>query len=76
MFEFENDTFEDIYYSRFIASWIKSGGGKIDYRFKEWLSSLTINDKKIPEDVIQRIYYLGTNGKMELEGNVKWFLKN
>ena len=72
---FENKTFEGIYYSRFIASWINEGGGKCDYRFREWLRTLTINGKAIPEEVIKEIVNLGSNGKMELEHIAKKFLK-
>ena len=30
----------------------------------------------IPEEVINEIYYLATNGKLELQDNAKLFLKN
>lgn len=72
---FENKVFEGIYYSRFVASYVKVRG-KIYYdEFTDWLKSLTINGKKIPEDVIYDIYDLGTSGKLELETNLKNFIK-
>ena len=73
--DFENKVFEGIHYSRIIASW-----NKIVWRHKEivekynermefvnWLSTLTINDKKLPDDVIRDIINLKYNGKLELE---------
>lgn len=67
----ENKDFEGIFYSRFIASYVKVKG-KIYYNeFKEWLSSLNINGKTMPESVILEIADMGTNGKLELEENLK-----
>lgn len=74
--EWKNGVFEGTYYSRFIASWNNvEFAGKIDHRFKEWLRSLTINGKKMPEDVVQDIFNLATNGKFELEKQVYGFVK-
>lgn len=70
---FTNKEFEGIYYSRFIASWVKKKG-KITWEFQEWLKSLTINGKRIPDDVIQDIYNLGTCGKLELETSAMKFI--
>lgn len=69
---FENKVFEDIHYSRFIASWMKTRG-KVNADFKDWLSSLVVNGKHIPDEVVQDIYNLGTNGKLELETSAKLF---
>lgn len=71
---FENKVYETIYYSRFVASWIKAGGGKLDYRFKEWLKSLIINGKHIPDEIITEIYNYAENGKLELQEHAKMFL--
>lgn len=73
--DFENKVFEGMHYSRIIASW-----NNIVWRHKEivekynermefvnWLSTLTINDKKLPDDVIRDIINLKYNGKLELE---------
>lgn len=70
---FENKIFEGIHYSRFIISWVKSGG-KVTH-IRSWLRQLTINGKTIPEDVIDEIYDIATNGKMELESNAAKFLE-
>ena len=72
---FENKTFEDIHYSRFIASWIRAGGKKCNYRFEDWLKTLTINGKAIPDEIVKEIVDLGSNGKMELEHVAEKFLK-
>lgn len=72
---FENKDFEGIYYTRFIASWYNVGGKKIRFNdeFRSWLKTLTINGKSIPEDIIDEIIYLATNGKLELEVNARNF---
>ena len=52
MNEFENKIYERIHYSRFIASWINQGGKfdrKGQIQFGDWLDTLTINGKAIPE---------------------------
>ena len=70
---FKNKTFEGIHYSRFIASWTNVGG-PMNWRFKEWLKTLTINGKSIPEEVVNDIYNLASNGKLELETQAKIFI--
>ena len=75
---FKNKNFEGIYYSRFIASWHNVNGelsNRSSWQFEDWLRSLTINDKKIPDDIIREIVELGTNGKMELEHSAYEFIK-
>lgn len=71
---FENKIYEGIYYSRFVASWTNEVGS-ITHDFKDWLRTLTINGKKIPENIIQEIYEFGCNGKLELELSAKGFYK-
>lgn len=73
---FENKIFEGIYYSRFVASYVKVRGKINPIEFEDWLRSLIINGKKIPEDVIFDIYDLGTSGKLELEESLKYYLKH
>jgi hypothetical protein len=73
-FMFKNEKFEGIHYSRFVVSFAKAGG-RLDYRFRDWLEQLIINGKNIPSDIIDDIYNYGTCGKLELEGNAKLFLK-
>ena len=71
---FDNKKFEGIHYSRFIASWTNEVG-PVFYEFKDWLRTLTINGKKIPESVIDEIYEMGSTGKLELELSAKAFYK-
>lgn len=51
--ESENKMFNGIHYSRFIITWIKSGGN-VKY-MRKWLKSLIINERPIPENVINDI---------------------
>lgn len=70
-----NKEYEGILYSRFLASWIHEGGSN-DFRFGEWLRSLVINGKNIPEEIVNEIidfnYYFV--GKCELESEARKFL--
>lgn len=81
---FENKLFEGIHYSRFIASWYRSGGKRICSHvdsekrpndFVRWLKTLRVNDRELPEDVINDILEMATNGKMELEFNAYNYIK-
>ena len=72
---FENKAINGyVYATRFIASWIKVGGqlrtGKDIKDFKDWLKSIG----EVSEDDIDRIVYLATNGRLELEDHAKRFL--
>ena len=71
---FTNKLYEGIYYSRIVASWTNKRGA-VTPRFKKWLKTITINGKPIPEDVIDEIYFFGTNGKLELEESAKRFIE-
>lgn len=73
---FENKTFEGIYYSRFVASYVKVRGKIYLDDFRAWLRQLIINGKQLPDDVIRDICELGTNGKLELESNLKMWIKS
>lgn len=79
MDEFKNDLINGIHASRYIVSWVKSGGSlkgsRRNSKFVEWLKSLTINGRSLTEEEIDRIYHLSSNGKMELEHLAKEFLK-
>ena len=77
---FENKkTTKGIYYSRYIASWLRIGG-RIPGRgkrfqnvqlFTRWLSEVEgLNEKEIAD-----ILFLAENGKMELEDSAKKFLE-
>ena len=72
---FENKIYENIYYSRFAASWVRAGGGKFNWRFKDWLKQLVINGKYIPEEIVNEIYNYAENGKLELETNAENFIR-
>ena len=72
---FENRIIEGIHISRFVASWVNEGG-KLNFRFKEWLATLTINGRKLTDEEIQDIYNFGSNGKLELEASASKFLNN
>ena len=80
MRDFENGKVGDIYYSRFIASFIKmknkvEGGYDIDNRFEEWLRTLIIDGKPISEEAISDMMFMMENGKLELEISAKEYLK-
>lgn len=75
--EWENKIYEGIHYSRFIVSYAKAGGYLGRRReFECWLHTLTINGKPIPDEVINDISFLATNGKLELEDSAREFLKD
>lgn len=61
------------YESRFIASWVREGGG-LRYvedikDFYNWLISLGLT-----EEQANHIKFLATNGKLELENSARKFL--
>lgn len=71
MYEFENKTVNGIYYTRFIASYAKEGGDVFDGdEFRSWLRHLGLK-----EEDVRGIYFLATNGKLELEVNAKRYLR-
>ena len=75
--EWENKIFEGIHYSRFIVSYAKVGG-ELNKRwlFEDWLRTLVINGKVIPEEVIDEIGFIASNGKLELQTSAREFLRN
>lgn len=73
---FENKIYENIYYSRFIASWYNAGGSNKRSDFVEWLKSLIINGKPIPKETIDEIASLFSNGKLELETRAELFIQS
>lgn len=64
-----------VHYTRIIASWMKeaSSFGMKRYiyedQFRRWLETLGLTEEEQYD-----IYYLATNGKMELESNANKFL--
>ena len=64
------------YATRFIMSWVRSGGtfgkhGKGYDDFRKWLESLELKTEDI-EDIM----FLAQNGKLELEISAKKFITN
>lgn len=72
---FENKVAENgTYFSRYIMSWIRSGGDRQMSKygqFGDWLRSLG----HLSEDEIDDICLMAGNGKLELETSAKMFLK-
>lgn len=71
---FKNKVINGIHCSRYVASW-KATGLKTNYLFKLWLEQLVINGRKLTEGEVKFIYNFGTNGKLELESDAKFFAK-
>ena len=77
----ENKIVRGIHISRYIASWMKSGGtfdrspwcGEI--AFKAWLGTLVIDGEHLTEDEKRQICNYADNGKLELETSAKLFLR-
>ena len=71
---FENGNFNGIFYSRFIASWVRKGGmlktGHDISMFRCWLTEIGCDD-----ETVDKITFLASNGKLELENSAERFLK-
>ena len=71
---FENGDFNGIFYSRFIASWLRKGGmlktGHDISMFRSWLTEIGCDD-----ETVDKITFLASNGKLELENSAERFLK-
>jgi len=70
---FNNKKFEGIHYSRFIASWTNVNGA-IGPEFRDWMGKITVNGRKIPDNIIEEIYDMGTCGMFELEVSAAAFI--
>ena len=72
---FENKlTHNGIHYTRYIMSWIRSGGDLNlckSSNFAKWLKE----SQQLTDEEIRDICEIATNGKMELEDSVKLWLK-
>ena len=70
---FENGNFNGIYYSRFIASWVRKGGmlktGHDISMFRSWLTEIGCDD-----ETVDKITFLASNGKLELENSAEKFI--
>lgn len=64
-----------LFYTRVIASWVRTKYGKGDPEFKKWLRTLIINGKPLTDEMIDDICFLKDNGKMELEESARRFIK-
>ena len=75
MYNFENKIANgtEIYYSRFIASYLKAGGNLKRYSrtFRHWLESLGLD-----KEDIRNIEDMAYDGKLELQDSAEKFLKN
>lgn len=71
----ENKKINGVHATRFIASWIKSGGDLYSCEgfegFTNWLKSLGLSEEDIHD-----VHEIATMGKLELEYLAKQFLKN
>lgn len=72
---FENKLIREVHVSRYIASWINSGGdlsrntgGRFD--FADWLESLGLD-----KDEIRYICNYADNGRLELQESAKAFIR-
>lgn len=74
MSDFENKVSScGIHYSRYIASWYRSGGdfGNPDTDgFKLWAMSTGVSKEEADD-----MWFIATNGKMELEDSAEAFLR-
>lgn len=70
---FENKLVNDIYETRYIASWLRAGGNLYYLEdvadFRRWLESLGLKKAEI-----SNIVHLATVGKMELEKSAEEFI--
>ena len=70
---FENGNFNGIFYSRFIASWVRKGGmlktGHDITMFRSWLTEIGCDD-----ETVDKITFLASNGKLELENSAERFI--
>ena len=72
---FENKQINGTYATRFIMSWLRSGGvlskkGTGYSEFEKWLKSLGLSD-----DDVDYVVVLASNGKLELEVSAKDFIQ-
>ena len=72
----ENVKIKSVHATRYIMSWVKSGGilratGEGYYDFSQWLKELGLSTSE--RDIVLEI---ASNGKLELEANAKIFDEN
>ena len=69
----ENPLINDIYASRYIASYTNEIGTVYPTPFRQWLKSLIVNDQPLSEEDIEFLVDRAMNGKLELEEHVRRF---
>ena len=74
MVRFENSIIKGVHASRYIMSYLRSGG-EIRYsdKFREWLKALPL---ELTDEEMDHIVEMYSNGKMEFEFDASQFLKN
>lgn len=77
---FENKLIHGVHISRFLASWLKIVNDRYLYwswkDYINWLKIITFDGEHLTKEEIIDIFNFSTNGKLELENSVKWFLDN
>lgn len=86
---YENKLIRGICTSRYVASWIKSGGTmkryinktdpkhrRIESYFADWLRTLVIDGGHLTEEEVRYIANYADNGKLELESSAKNFISS
>lgn len=70
-----SESIRNIPITRYVASWYVGGGTQSIHRVREWLKTLIIDGEHLNEEEVELIATCAVNGKLELEGSVKRFLK-
>lgn len=75
MFENKMDKKFGVYYSRWIASWVRKGGSLSmrdgeSYYLRKWLEHMGLD-----EEDVRGICFLADNGKLELEEKARTFIR-
>jgi len=72
--EFLNTTVHGYHKSRYVASWAKYVG-KIDYHFREWLTTIPFDDGFMSDEEADEIYEFARCGKLEFERSALMYKK-
>lgn len=73
--EFLNTKVRGYNKSRYIASWLNSGGNMTDHRFYEWLLTIEFDDGHMTEEEAEEIVEFADGGKFEFERSAEQYLK-
>ena len=79
--DYENTKIKGIHISRYMASWIKEGGGTFGPKFRKWLESIrfdagTENESCLTKSEVDRICSFAKSGKAELESDAFRFIES